>query len=115
MYSASRHSPSFGSEAKIRYLALSEMIRTGKSLRQKVRPVPPAVNRRQRCVGDTNQIGAILAVPCPRSVAVGTRKAERILLRQAIGLLALALAYLNYNYLDVKLLIITLPSIDFFL
>lgn len=50
-------------------------------------------------------IGFLALEPSPRSA-----RARRSLVRQAVGLFALILAYLQYYYLDVQLQVLSLPS-----
>jgi hypothetical protein len=115
MYGVSRHSPTFGSEAEVRYLALYEMIQAGRSMQSSAYPMHPAIDSPMKHATYSKQVGGILVLPDPQTfVPPISRRARRLLVRQAIGCFALILAYLQYYYHDVQLQIMNLLSVVFF-
>lgn len=109
-FGTSKHSPTFGSEAQTRYSTLCERIQSGRSARPSARNY---VHRAQdRVARDAGTKAVRLAALRRRSpLAPDTAAARRILVRQTIELLLLSLAFLQYDFLDVQLQILALPSV----
>lgn len=111
-FGAGRHNPTFGSEADARYRALCERIRTGRSAHPGAPPVRRAQGHQEnRVVGASTKSAAVLAVPRTVIRVSGVAAARRLLVRQAIELFVLIMAYLQYYYHDVQLQILSLPSV----
>ena len=110
-YGASRDSPTFGSEGGTRYRALSEKIRAGRSARSRAYPARRADGHREDGADNKKHVTGSLAVPGLQILVPGIVAARRLLVKQTIGLLALALAFLQYYFLDVYLQIEHLPSV----
>lgn len=75
---------------------------------------PVSVPPRQQAPSSKNAEAAVEPSPRKRSKRFGKAYVAPPRIREAIGLLALTLAYLHYYYLDVQLQILELPSVMVF-
>jgi hemerythrin-like domain-containing protein len=109
-YGASRHTPTFGSEAEVRYQAIVEMIQKNRLARLREYSVASAADCHEYSPVGRRKVAGFAEVPYPAVLVREGAVSRRLLVRQAIGLLALVLAYLQYHYFDVQLQLMSLPS-----
>lgn len=109
-FAASKHNPTFGSEAQTRYRALCERIETGRSFQPWAHHPAHLIRHTQLSAAATTAV--VAPSPLKRSPLLpATADERRLLVQQSIELLLLCLAFLQYQFLDVQLQILNLPSV----
>jgi len=108
-FATSRHNPTFGSEAQARYRTLCERIQMG-TARPWAWPRAPRIEHAAVTHAGI-QSGQAAALPRRTWLAPGTAADRRLMIRRAIELFLVCAAFLQYDFLDVELQILELPSL----